>query len=66
MSFYVYTCGDLILDGFTDCKGGFKSPFAGVFILFVLSYSTRAYFYDVFHYMYFLLVIDLYPLDTLT
>ena len=43
-----------------------KSSSVHVFILFVCTYSAGAYFADFFCFMSFLLLIDLYPLDTLT
>ena len=66
--FIFYICGDFVLGGFLDFQPLvlLKSSFVGVFQLFVCSHSAGAYFDDFFWCMCFLLIIVLYPLDTLT
>ena len=66
--FIFYICGDFVLGGFLDFQPLvlLKSSFVGVFQLFVCSHSAGAYFDDFFGCMCFLLIIVLYPLDTLT
>ena len=66
--FIFYICGDFVLGGFVDFQPLvlLKSSFVGVFQLFVCSHSAGAYFDDFFGCMCFLLIIVLYPLDTLT
>ena len=66
--FIFYICGDFVLGGFLDFQPLvlLKSSFVGVLQLFVCSHSAGAYFNDFFWCMCFLLIIVLYPLDTLT
>ena len=66
--FIFYICGDFVLGGFLDFQPLvlLKSSFVGVFQLFICSHSAGAYFDDFFWCMCFLLIIVLYPLDTLT